>query len=229
MTKIRILYLEDETSLGSITHDVLVKNGFHVDWAQDGRSALSLFRSKKFDVCIADIMLPGLDGYSFVKEIRKIDIEMPIIFLSARTLAEDVVKGFQVGADDYMRKPFTVEELIVRINSLLRRRPTTEIIAGSIFTIGKNIYKYDVMELQIGEKIITLTYRTNELIYRLMKSKNGVMDRRQTLLDLWGDDSAYNARSMDVFISKIRKYFQEDPNIKIINLRGLGYKMIIKE
>lgn len=227
MNPVKILYLEDESSLGSVTNDVLQKNGFQVEWVQHGKKALAVFQSRKFDICIVDVMMPGMDGYSFVKEVRKTDPELPIIYLSARTLTEDIVKGFETGGDDYLKKPFTIEELIVRIYALLRRNafPKTPVTS---FTIGKYQYNYAWMELRLEEKIIVLSSKTNELLYRLVTNTDNYMDRKQTLIDLWDDDSRYNARSMDVFITKIRKYFEEDPDISIVNVRGYGYKLIVK-
>ncbi len=226
MAEIRLLYLEDEQSLGSITYDMLVKNGFMVHWVQDGRKALELFHTQPFDACVADIMMPGMDGYSFVREIRKADEQIPVIFLSARTLTDDVIKGFEAGGNDYLKKPFSIEELIVRIHALLRRKP-----AGAdtgTYTVGRYTFSRTAMELQIGDRVITLTARTNELIHRLVQQQNKVLDRRQTLLELWGDDTLFNSRSMDVFITRIRKYFAEDPNISIVNVRGIGYKLLVR-
>jgi DNA-binding response OmpR family regulator len=223
-----ILYLEDEESLGSITYDMLIKNGFSVLWITNGADGLAAFNKQSFELCIVDIMMPGLDGYSFVKNVRLKDEKIPIIFLSARILAEDVVKGFALGGNDYLKKPFSVEELIARMNALLKRK-AQEQTDEQVFTIGEYTFNYTQMELSIKGKKMQLSDRTNELLYRLTKHKNNVLNRRQTLIDLWGDDHFFNARSMDVFITKIRKYLSEDANVSIVNVRGIGYKLLVYE
>lgn len=228
MNNAKILYLEDETSLGKITHDVLVKNGFTVEWIQDGKKGLKAFENNSYSICIVDIMMPGLDGYSFVKEVRKTNQNIPVLFLTARSLTEDVVKGFEIGGNDYLKKPFSIEELIVRINSLLNRIPKTENQAPAVFTIGKFNFDHSLMELKSDTKKVMLTNLENELLHRLILNKNSVLERQKVLIELWGDDTFFNARSMDVFITKLRKHFSEDENISIVNIRGIGYKMIVK-
>lgn len=228
MNNAKILYLEDEQSLGKITHDMLVKSGFTVDWIQDGKKGLTAFQEHSYSICVVDIMMPGLDGYSFVKEIRKTNANIPVIFLTARSLTEDVIKGFETGGNDYLKKPFSIEELIVRINSLLNRIPKPAEQVQSVFTIGKFIFDHDAMELKNDAKKNVLTNLENELLYRLILHKNSVLERQKVLIELWGDDTFFNARSMDVFITKLRKYFSDDENISIVNIRGIGYKMIVK-
>ncbi|RKS19164.1 DNA-binding response OmpR family regulator [Flavobacterium endophyticum] len=231
MDTIKVLYLEDEESLGKITNDMLVKNGFSVQWILDGRKGLEVFKAKIFDICIVDIMMPGLDGYSFVKEIRKTDPNIPVIFLTARSLTEDVVKGFEIGGNDYLKKPFSIEELIIRMKALLNRVTVSksEPQAQTTFQIGKYVFDHSSMELSSGEKKTVLTHLENELILQLILNKNNVLQRQRVLQDLWGDDTFFNARSMDVFITKIRKHFADDDAISIVNIRGIGYKMIVKE
>lgn len=232
MSDIRVLYAEDELSLGRITNDMLVKNGFNVKWVHDGTAALDAFSPGSFDICVIDIMMPGLDGYSLVKEIRKADTDIPVIFLTARSLTEDVVKGFETGGNDYLKKPFSIEELIVRMNALLKRtaKPMMEEEQQpSRFTIGKYNFDYSLMELSSEAKNIVLTNLENELLLRLITNKNAVLQRQRVLLDLWGDDTFFAARSMDVFITKLRKHFSDDDTISIVNIRGVGYKMIVKQ
>lgn len=232
MSDIRVLYAEDELSLGRITNDMLVKNGFNVKWVHDGTAALDAFSPGSFDICVIDIMMPGLDGYSLVKEIRKADADIPVIFLTARSLTEDVVKGFETGGNDYLKKPFSIEELIVRMNALLKRtaKPIQEEeLQPAKFTIGKYNFDYSLMELSSKEKNIVLTNLENELLLRLITNKNAVLQRQRVLLDLWGDDTFFAARSMDVFITKLRKHFSDDDAISIVNIRGVGYKMIVKQ
>jgi len=231
MSKVRVLYVEDELSLGKITGDMLAKSGFAVQWAQDGLKGLELFVPDQFDICVIDIMLPGMDGYTLVKEIRQKDADIPIIFLTARSLTEDVVKGFDVGANDYLKKPFSIEELVVRMNSLLKRasKTATQTTDATIYTIGQYSFDRAAMELSYSGKKIVLTHLENELLYRLITHKNEVLPRQKVLLELWKDDSFFNARSMDVFITKLRKHFTNDPTISIVNIRGIGYKMIVRE
>jgi len=228
MVNAKILYLEDEISLGKITSDMLTKHGFKVEWIQDGKKGLNAFHENSYSICLVDIMMPGIDGYSFVKEVRKTNQNIPILFLTARSLTEDVVKGFEIGGNDYLKKPFSIEELIVRINSLLNRIPKSEIEVQSVFTIGKYTFDHATMELAGGDKKVMLTNLENELLHRLILNKNTVLERQNVLIELWGDDTFFNARSMDVFITKLRKHFADDENISIVNIRGIGYKMIVK-
>lgn len=232
MSDIRVLYAEDEPALGRITSDMLVKNGFVVKWVPDGCAALNAFATCSFDICVIDIMMPGIDGYTLVKEIRKADAIIPVIFLTARSLTEDVVKGFETGGNDYLKKPFSIEELIVRMNALLKRtyKPqAAEEPTVSKFSIGLHKFDYSTMELACADKIIVLTNLENELLLRLITSKNVVLQRQRVLLELWGDDTFFAARSMDVFITKLRKHFKGDEQVSIVNIRGVGYKMIVKD
>ncbi|MDV6167875.1 response regulator transcription factor [Flavobacterium sp. DG1-102-2] len=232
MNEIRVLYAEDELALGRITGDMLVKNGFNVKWVHDGTAALEAFSPGSFDICVIDVMMPGIDGYSLVKEIRKADADIPVIFLTARSLIEDVVKGFETGGNDYLKKPFSIEELIVRMNALLKRtaKPIVSDEAQvSKFSIGKFKFDYSTMELACADKTIVLTNLENELLLRLITNKNAVLPRQRVLLELWGDDTFFAARSMDVFITKLRKHFADDERISIVNIRGVGYKMIVKD
>lgn len=228
MTNAKILYLEDELSLGKITSDMLTKSGFTVDWIADGRKGLEAFNAKGYSICVVDIMMPGLDGYTFVKEVRKSNASIPIIFLTARSLTEDVIKGFETGGNDYMRKPFSIEELIVRINSLLNRVPKPDEQKQTVFEIGKYTFDYDTMELKGGDKTVVLTNLENEVLYRLVVNKKAVVERQKILIELWGDDTFFNARSMDVFITKLRRYLSGDPSLSIVNIRGIGYKLITR-
>jgi len=227
MNNVKILYLEDEGTIGTITRDSLVKSGFTVDWQQDGRKALEAFNENSYSICVVDIMTPGIDGYTFVNEIRKTDHAIPVIFLTARSLTGDIIKGFEIGGNDYIKKPFSIEELIVRINALLQRAPKAP-EALPVFTIGKFTFDYSLMELSSDTKKIILTNLENELLYRLITNKNALVERQKVLIELWGDDTFFNARSMDVFITKLRKHFAEDDSIAILNLRGKGYRMTVR-
>jgi len=227
MSKQHVLYLEDDSHIGELTTEMLQKAGFIVVWANDGKEGLNKFKEQQFDICIIDIMMPKLDGYTLVKTIRATNIFIPIIFLSARVLTEDIIKGFEIGGDDYVRKPFSVEELIVRMKRLLNKN-SIESYEAKIVNIGKYILNFERLELKIGDQITELSPRAGELLYRMATAKNRILSRRETLLDLWGDDNFFNSRSLDVFISKIRKCLSADGSIKIINIRAMGYKLIIE-
>lgn len=222
-----ILYVEDETALAKITSDTLRRNDFNVTLADNGLAALELFKAHAFDLLVVDVMMPKMDGYSLVKEIRRINAAVPVIFLTARVLTEDVIKGFETGGNDYLRKPFSIEELIVRINELLKRSAAPAKTAASMYEIGEYTFNALKMELAHPQETIQLTHRENEILKRLVEKKNEVADGRQILLELWGDDSFYNARSLNVFITKMRKYFHRDEAIAIVNVRAVGYKLIV--
>jgi DNA-binding response OmpR family regulator len=225
MESITILYVEDELSLGKITNDTLKKNGFNVIWAKDGKEALEIILKSKVDIAVIDIMMPKLDGFNLVIEIRKTNNLLPILFLTARVLTEDVIKGFEIGGNDYMKKPFSIEELIIRIKELVKRNKISNPLNS--YLIGKYTFNYVRMEITLQDQKISLTHRENEIIKRLYLKTNEIVSRTEILIDLWGDDSYYNGRSLDVFITKIRKYFSEDQSIAIKNIRGVGYKLIV--
>jgi DNA-binding response OmpR family regulator len=225
MESITILYVEDELSLGKITNDTLKKNGFNVIWAKDGKEALEIILKSKIDIAVIDIMMPKLDGFNLVIEIRKTNNLLPILFLTARVLTEDVLKGFEIGGNDYMKKPFSIEELIFRIKELVKRNKISNPL--NTYLIGMYTFNYTKMEITLQDQKISLTHRENEIIKRLYLKVNEIVSRTEILIDLWGDDSYYNGRSLDVFITKIRKYFSEDQSIAIKNIRGVGYKLIV--
>jgi DNA-binding response OmpR family regulator len=225
METITLLYVEDELSLGKITSDTLKKNGFNVIWAKDGFEALEFLSNNKIDICVIDVMLPKLDGFKLVMEIRKNNKLLPVLFLTARVLTEDVLKGFEIGGNDYLKKPFSIEELIFRIKELVKRNNISNI--SNIYQIGRYVFNYTKMEIYLDDQKIGLTHRENEIIKRLYVNVNDVVNRSEILQELWGDDSYYNGRSLDVFMTKIRKYFSADPSILIKNIRGVGYKLII--
>lgn len=225
MENITLLYVEDELSLGKITSDTLKKNGFNVIWAKDGFEALEFLSNNKIDICVIDVMMPKLDGFKLVMEIRKNNKLLPVLFLTARVLTEDVLKGFEIGGNDYLKKPFSIEELIFRIKELVKRNNLSNI--SNIYQIGRYVFNYTKMEIYLDDQKIGLTHRENEIIKRLYVNVNDVVNRSEILKELWGDDSYYNGRSLDVFMTKIRKYFSADPSILIKNIRGVGYKLII--
>ncbi|GGK47756.1 MULTISPECIES: response regulator transcription factor [Flavobacteriaceae] len=221
---IKILLAEDEPSLGQIIKESLETRNFEVLLCEDGEKAYKTYKSENPLLLVLDIMMPKKDGFTLAEEIRKEDQDIPIIFLTAKSLTEDVVKGFNLGGNDYLKKPFSMEELIVRINALLKRNKNennTEPIQ-----LGKFIFDLKKQTLQINTHIENLTHREANLLHYLAKNKNQVLERSFILKKLWGDDDFFNARSMDVFITKLRKKLKKDPAIQIINVRGYGYKLI---
>ncbi|MBI9053270.1 MAG: response regulator transcription factor [Bacteroidales bacterium] len=228
MEQLKILYAEDEDALGLIVKDSLESRKFEVDYFKDGKSALESFYKNKYHILVLDVMMPELDGFSLAKEVRKTDKTIPIIFLTAKSQTSDVIEGFELGGNDYLKKPFSIEELIVRIKSLTSRsfKEITKEETLSDISIGQYQFNYTQQSLSINSNIKKLTHRETELLKRLHENKNDVLDRKAVLLELWGDDSFFNARSMDVFITKLRRYFKDDPSIQIINVRAVGYKLI---
>lgn len=224
--KISVLYLEDDQDLGEVASLALRAEGLQVIWEKDGKDGLVKFKAHRFDACIIDIMLPGMDGYSLVKAIRALNATIPIIFLSARVLTEDVIKGFKTGGDDYMRKPFSVEELVARIQRLVQKAAVTAAGRRAVH-IGQYSYNPESNELITGDKSVYLSPRAGELLYRLATNEGRTLKRAETLIELWGDDTFFNGRSLDVFISKIRRYLADDPRIRVINIRGYGYRLAI--
>ncbi|MBL7963752.1 MAG: response regulator transcription factor [Flavobacteriales bacterium] len=224
----RILYLEDDADLGTLTAAMLRSDGFDVQWERNGTTGLARFKQHTFDLCVLDITMPGLDGYTLAERIRALAPDLPIIFLSAHVLAEDVVKGFTVGGDDYMRKPFSVEELMARMSHLLKSRQPPQ-VQRTTWPIGSYTYDHGTYELRSAGGTVRLSPRAGELLLRLATHPERFLQRRETLLELWGDDSFFNGRSLDVFITKLRKQLAGDPHIRILNIRGQGYKLIVDE
>ena len=230
MNPINVLLVEDEAILASLVKETLDTRGFQITVAENGVEGWSFFNSLKPDICVVDVMMPRKDGFSLVADIRKVDQLVPIIFLTAKTQTADVIKGFEVGADDYMKKPFSVEELIVRLRSLYRRRELTASAtsknASAIMTIGTFEFNYQSQSLMRNDSITILSQRETELMKMLADHKNNLLDRKSALLKIWGDDSPFNARSMDVYITRLRKYFVDDASVQILNIRGYGYKLV---
>ncbi|NGM63225.1 response regulator transcription factor [Sphingobacterium sp. SGG-5] len=222
---IKVLYVEDEQSLALIVADSLEDYGFEVIHRENGQDALALFRKDKADILVIDIMMPLMDGFTLAAEIRKIDMQVPILFLSAMTQTEDVVKGFHLGANDYVRKPFKIEELIVRIEALTKR---TRKIGPQILQIGNYILDTNRNTLTFDGKKESLSFRECELMRRLFENKDTVVAREDIVRAYWSDDTYFTGRSLDVFISRIRKYLAQDERIKITNVRGIGYTMSIR-
>jgi len=222
----RILLVEDELLLGKIVKESLEVRGFTMFHATDGAEGLRLYRELHPDLIVLDIMMPEMDGISLAREIRKTDRRTPVIFLTSKSQTQDVVRGFESGGNDYLKKPFSMDELIVRIRELLSRTAAPSAGPPVIFRIGNYRFDYQKQCLKYGDSTQQLSHREGEILMRLSSHEGQVLERRQVLLDLWGDDSFFNARSMDVFISKLRRYLKDDPSVQIINVRGVGYKLI---
>lgn len=225
----RILFAEDEVILGQLVQEALEREAdFTVDWVKDGRSALDHFRSHPPDICILDVMMPLMDGFTLAKSMRAIHAGLPIIFLTARSQTADVLKGFESGGDDYLKKPFSVEELVVRVRSLLRRNNMQGSLSAAhteMYTFGRYQFFPASQLLRCPEAKFNLTHRESELLRELILHINNLLDRKKVLLQLWGDDNFFNARNMDVYIARLRKYLVHDPALSIINVRGYGYKL----
>jgi DNA-binding response OmpR family regulator len=208
----------------------LKSKGFEVDLAPDGAVAMAMYQKKKYDLLILDIMMPVKDGFTLAKEIRKTDSNTPIIFVTARSMKEDVLKGFEIGADDYLTKPFSMEELLLRITAILRRtQKAMELSPLKTYAFGDFVLHYDEQSLHGPEGKHKLTSKENELIRLLASETNKLVNRSHALKQIWGDDSYFNARSMDVYLSKIRKILKDDPKVQIITVHGEGFKLIVGE
>ena len=226
----RILYVEDDDTLGFITSENLERKGYEVILSQDGESALQLFRMENFDLCLLDIMLPKLDGFTLARMIRKENEEIPIIFISAKTLTEDKIEGLLLGADDYIVKPFNIEELTLKIEVFLRRsRVIKTTAAESKMQVGNCVLDMNLLQLDCRGIVKKLTYREAELIRYFSANRNKLLSREQILEAIWGGNDYFSGRSLDVFISRLRKYFQDDPVVRIENRHGLGYVFEVKE
>ena len=227
--KIKLLLVEDEITLGELVKESLETRDFEVTYCKNGEEGWNAFQNKKFDAYILDVMMPMKDGFTLAEEIRKTDALTPIIFLTAKSQTKDLIKGFEIGANDYLKKPFKMEELIIRIKSLLRHKRlfTQQSLADQdIWNIGLYTFNYPKQLLIKNTQEQKLTNREAEILYQLCQHQNQVLERKDVLLKLWGDDSFFNARSMDVFITKLRKYLKQDSNVQILNIRGVGYKLI---
>lgn len=227
-----ILLVEDDPNLGALLQEYLTLKGFPTDLAKNGEEGLMFFLKKPdYDFCIFDVMMPKKDGFTLAKEVRMANRNVPILFLTAKAMKEDTLRGFQVGADDYMTKPFSMEELLARIQAIWRRigpeTPKTESNKGpKYYEIGTMHFNYEHLTLVCGTESIKLTSKESELLKVLCQNINQPLSRSFALKVVWGDDSYFNARSMDVYITKLRKYLRHDPNVQIINLHGEGFKLM---
>lgn len=227
MNKVSILLAEDDPNLGQLLMNYLIARDYNTTLVTDGEQAKSLFRKGKYQICLLDVMMPKLDGFTLAKEIREIDSHIPIIFLTAKNLKEDVIEGFRSGADDYLTKPFSMEELLYRIEAILRRaagKPADA--AADFYKIGKFTFDVAKQLLTINDQSRKLTTKESELLELLCRYRNEVVERNLALKSIWIDDTYFNARSMDVYITKLRKYLSKDENVEILNIHGKGYKLL---
>ena len=226
---IKVLYVEDELFLGKIVKETLETRGFDVVMESDGADVVRTFEDEQPDICILDVMLPNKSGFEIAEDIRKLNDDVPIIFLTAKTQTDDVVQGFKIGANDYIRKPFSMEELIVRIENALRVKKEEPIVLAGRDTIqlGKYQFHLNKQVLAIGKEEKKLSYRESELLKYLFGQKDKVIDRRDLLNHIWGNDSFFNSRNLDVYITKIRSYLKEDPSLEIITIKGVGYRFVL--
>jgi len=226
MKKTKVLYVEDETFLAKIVSETLESRGYEVVLEGDGGKALQKFTEAKPDVCVLDIMLPNKDGFAIADEIRDKDTEVPIIFLSAKSQTADVVSGFKTGANDYIRKPFSIEELIVRIENVLRNRTVATETQDEV-SIGAYTFNMKRQTLHHPNEQRKLSYRESELLKLLYEARDKIVERSEILTLLWGSDSFFNSRTLDVYITKIRGYLKHDPTIEIITIKGIGYRFVM--
>lgn len=222
----KVLYVEDELFLAKIVLESLESRGYDVKWINDGNDVMDAFRSYKPDICVLDVMLPNQDGFSLGEEIRGLNATVPIIYLTAKSQTQDVISGFSAGGNDYLKKPFSMEELIVRIENLLQLVTGQSSDVPDKYTFGKFTYDPLRMELDDGSDIAKLSHRENELLHLLVKHRNKPVERKMILKQLWGDDSFFNSRNLDVYITRLRKYLKQDPSIHINTLKGVGYQFV---
>ncbi len=229
--KIRVLLAEDDKNLGTVLTSYLEAKGFPTTLCINGQVAFDNFRKDKYDFCIIDVMMPVKDGFTLAREIRQIDKKIPILFLTAKAMQEDKLKGFELGADDYMTKPFSMEELLMRMRAIIRRTTESKTLATNqnIFTVGIFSFNYNRQILKTTDIEQKLTSKESELLKMLCENANEVLDRSIALKKIWFDDSYFNARSMDVYVTKLRKYLKADPKIELLNVHGVGFKLVINK
>lgn len=224
-----ILLAEDDDNLGQLLQTFLKAKGYQVELARNGKHAYEKYTDGHFDFCIFDVMMPEMDGFTLAKEVRLIDPKIPILFLTAKAMKEDKLEGFESGADDYMTKPFTMEELMARIEAILRRTSPADGEESEMQQIGTIQYEPVSRILHLKEEDKKLTTKEGQLLHLLCKNRNEVLDRQAALRAIWGDDNYFNGRSMDVYIAKLRKLLKEDARIEILNIHGKGFKLIVHE
>ena len=226
--KQHIFLVEDDLSFGAVLKSYLELNDYKVTWVDDGKFALDKFRNGEYQICILDVMLPNIDGFTIGSEIRKIDKEIPMVFLTAKALKEDILKGYNVGADDYITKPFDTEVLLCKIQAIIKRQTTQPLTNDVIFNIGSYVFDSRLRTITRNELQQKMSPKESDLLKLLCQNKNELLPRETALRKIWGDDGYFTARSMDVFITKLRKYLSDDPNVEIKNIHGSGFLLEIK-
>lgn len=229
MNNTKLLIVEDDPNLGQILKEYLQLKGFETTLCTDGDLGLKTYKKGSFDFCILDVMMPKMDGFTLAKEIRNMDKNIPIVFLTAKSMKEDTIEGLKIGADDYLTKPFSMEELLLRIKAILKRASKNKegiLVEGQEVTLGKLIFSYNESLLKKPSGKVKLTSRENELLKIFCEHINETVDRSYALMQVWKDDSYFNARSMDVYIAKLRKHLSEDESIKILTVHGQGFKLV---
>jgi DNA-binding response OmpR family regulator len=225
--KYKILLCEDDTNLGMVLKNYLELNDYDVTLERDGRLGLAAFQREKYDICLLDVMMPNMDGFTLAEEIRDIDPDVPLFFLSAKTMKEDIVQGYKLGADDYITKPFDSEVLLLKIKAILKRNEELNRESENLqFDLGKYHFNPKLRQLIHAEKTQTLSPKENELLKMLSEHKNDLLPRERALKKIWGSDTYFNGRSMDVYIAKLRKYLKEDSDIEIVNIHGNGFRLV---
>ncbi|HRG57334.1 MAG TPA: response regulator transcription factor [Bacteroidia bacterium] len=228
--KPRVLLVEDDPNLGNLLLEYLQAKEYDTTLATNGKEGLTQFKNNVFDVCIFDVMMPVMDGFTLAREVRKLDAETPIVFLTAKSMKEDTIEGFNAGGDDYLTKPFSMEELLLRLKAILRRTKNQTLTNSdqNNFEIGEYKFDFNLQKLEVNGKAQKLTTREAELLKLLCINVNDVLDRTFALKSIWHDDNYFNGRSMDVYIAKLRKYLREDANLEIVNVHGKGFKLLVK-
>lgn len=227
MEPIRILFAEDDVNLGKVITTYMTGKGYHIEHATNGEAAYEAFCTGSYDICLIDVMMPLMDGFTLTQEIRKLDKKIPIIFLTAKSLQEDMVKGLSIGGDDYITKPFSIDVLIARIQAMLRRTMENQPEELETIQLGSITFNQKRQMLIINGNEQKITKREVELLKLLIEKKNDILERGYALKKIWGEDSYYNARNMDVYITKLRKYLKSEPNIQIVNVHGIGFKLVM--
>lgn len=225
----RILLVEDDVNMGTLLKENLKNKGFETTLCKDGAEGISRFKSDNFDLCILDVMLPVKDGYAVAKEIKAINQEVPVMFLTARSMDQDKIKGFETGCDDYITKPFSTQELYMRINAILKRTYNRHVQPAKVLSLGRFVFDYTRMILHDQDDIKKLSSKEAELLYILVTNKNELIQRNIILEKVWGNDDYFSAKSMDVYISKIRKLLRSDSRIEILNAYGIGFKLTVQD
>jgi DNA-binding response OmpR family regulator len=224
--KVKIFMCEDDENLGMLLREYLQAKGYDVDLFSDGEAGARAFPKNQYNICLLDVMMPKKDGFTLAQEIRQLSSEIPIVFLTAKTLKEDVLEGFKIGADDYLTKPFSMEELLLRIEAILRRVNGKKAKDVAFYKIGSFTFDTQKQTLAYGKEVSKLTTKESELLSLLCSHANEILERNYALKNIWGNDNYFNARSMDVYITKLRKLLKDDSSIEIINIHGKGYKLI---